>query len=384
MRKSGATHTCGHTCEGITSMAERGARPPVPRGRQLLLRAVSLLFKPLRPDDYLEMLNPLWTTTELRGKVERVEPRGSEAASVLIRPSYEWPGHQPGQYVRLGLVIDGRFHWRAYSLTSEPRPEDGLISVTPKRVDGGVVSPYLVDGVRPGEVVRLGEIEGQFTLPDPLPAKMLFISAGSGITPIISMLRHLDHRDELGDVVVLHSDRCRDHVMFLPELEDLDRRHDRMHLDVRLTSDRGRFSPKELDDLCPDWRERTAFCSGPGELLDALIEHWERDGEPEQLNYERFQPKIGGNAATGEGGQVTFLDSDTTAECGGDTPILEAGEQAGLELAFGCRIGICHTCVGTVKSGKVRDLRSGDVTEPTGQDIRICIHAAEGDVQLEL
>ena len=244
MRKSGATHTCARTCEGITSMAERGARPPVPRGRQLLLRAVSLLFKPLRPDDYLEMLNPLWTTTELRGKVERVEPRGSEAASVLIRPSYEWPGHQPGQYVRLGLVIDGRFHWRAYSLTSEPRPEDGLISVTPKRVDGGVVSPYLVDGVRPGEVVRLGEIEGQFTLPDPLPAKMLFISAGSGITPIISMLRHLDHRDELGDVVVLHSDRCRDHVMFLPELEDLDRRHDRMHLDVRLTSDRGGSHPR--------------------------------------------------------------------------------------------------------------------------------------------
>ena len=60
------------------------------------------------PDDYLEMINPLWTTKELRGKVERVEPQGSEAASVLIRPGYEWPGHKPGQYVRLGVVIDGR------------------------------------------------------------------------------------------------------------------------------------------------------------------------------------------------------------------------------------------------------------------------------------
>ena len=172
-------------------MAERGATPPVPRGRRMLLRAVRHLFKPLKPDDYLEMINPLWTTKELRGQVERVEARGSEAASVLIRPSYEWPGHQPGQYVRLGLVIDGRYHWRAYSLTSDPRPEDGLISVTPKKVDTGVVSPYLVEKIQPGELVRLGEIEGQFVLPEPLPAKLLFISAGSGITPLMSMARTL-------------------------------------------------------------------------------------------------------------------------------------------------------------------------------------------------
>jgi ferredoxin-NADP reductase len=303
---------------------------------------------------------------------------------VLIRPSYEWPGHQPGQYVRLGLVIDGRYHWRAYSLTSDPEPEDGLISVTPKKVDSGVVSPYLVEKIQPGELVRLGEIEGVFTLPDPLPAKLLFISAGSGITPIISMLRSLDHRDGLDDVVVLHSDRTREQVMFLPVLEDLERRHDGVRLDVRLTSDRGRFKPEELDEVCPDWREREAFCSGPGELLDALIERWESDGDPDRLHYERFQPKIGGNAGAGEGGTVTFLDSDATVECAGGTPILEAGEQAGLELAFGCRIGICHTCTGTLKSGRIRDLRSGEVTEPTGGDVRICIHAAEGDVELEL
>jgi len=213
---------------------------------------------------------------------------------------------------------------------------------------------------------------------------MLFISAGSGITPIISMLRSLDRRDEFNDVVVFHSDRAREQVMFLSVLEDLDRRHEHLRLDVRLTSDRGRMSPSDLDDLCPDWREREAFCSGPSELLDALIEHWEDNGDPDQLHFERFQPKIGGNAGEGEGGKVTFLDSDTTAECDGNTPILEAGEQAGLNLAYGCRIGICHTCVGTLKSGKVRDLRSGDVTEPTDQDVRICIHTAEGDIELEL
>ena len=207
-------------------MAERGAQPNVPRGRRLFLRAVQQLFKPLQPDDYLEMINPLWTTKELRGKVERVEPQGCEAASILIRPGYEWPGHNPGQYVRLGVVIDGVYHWRAYSLTSDPSPEDGLISVTPKKVDSGVVSPYLVQKIQPGDLVRLGEVEGVFTLPEPLPSKMLFISAGSGITPIMSMLRSLDHRDALRDVIAIHSARTRDQVMFLSVLEDLDNRHD--------------------------------------------------------------------------------------------------------------------------------------------------------------
>ncbi|PJE22447.1 MAG: stearoyl-CoA 9-desaturase [Mycobacterium sp.] len=365
-------------------MAERGAQPQVPRGRRLFLRAIRNLFKPLEPDDYLEMINPLWTTKELRGKVERVEQQGSEAASILIRPGYEWPGHKPGQYVRLGLVIDGVYHWRAYSLTSDPEPADGLISVTPKKVDSGVVSPYLVEKIQPGELVRLGEIEGVFTLPEPLPEKMLFISAGSGITPIMSMLRSLDSRNEIRDVLHIHSARTREQVMFLDVLEELDERHAGMNMDLRLTGDRGRLKPSDLDEVCPDWREREAFCSGPEEMLDALIEHWENNGDPDRLHYERFQPKIGGDAGDGEGGEVRFLKSDKTAECDGGTSILEAGEKAGLELAFGCRIGICHTCVGTLKSGTLRDLRSGDISEPTGQEVRICINAAEGDVELEL
>ncbi|MBJ8344741.1 ferredoxin reductase [Antrihabitans sp. YC2-6] len=364
-------------------MAERGASPQVPRVRRLLLRAVRHLFSPLRPDDYLELVNPLWTTRELRGRVERVVPQGSEAASVLIRPSYEWRGHKPGQYVRLGVVIDGVFHWRAYSLTSDPNPPDGLVSVTPKLVENGTVSPYLVREIARGDVVRLGEVEGVFTLPEPLPPKLLFISAGSGITPIISMLRSLQHRGELTDAVVVHSSHTREQVMFLDALEEFDRRNEGMRLDLRITSDRGRMSPADIDDICPDWRSRTAFCSGPGELLDGLIEHWEGHGDPERLYYERFQPVIGGNGE-GEGGKVTFAESDVTTECDGGTPILEAGEEAGLKLAYGCRIGICHTCVGTLRSGKIRDLRTGEVSEPNGQAVRICVNTAEGDIELAL
>ena len=150
-------------------MAERGAAPKVPELQRRALKAARYLFTPLLPDDYLELINPLWSTRELRGRIERIERETPDAVTVLIRPGYEWPGHKPGQYTRVGVVVDGVFHWRAYSLTSEPGRPDGLISITPKLVDSGKVSPYLVKRARPGDVVRLGGVEGSFVMPDPTP-----------------------------------------------------------------------------------------------------------------------------------------------------------------------------------------------------------------------
>lgn len=365
-------------------MAERGAEPIVHPLRRKVQNVARHLFSPLLPDDYLELINPLWTARELRGRVASVEPQGNLAVTVKIRPGYKWPGHKPGQYVRLGVLIDGRFHWRAYSLTSDPEPEDGLISVSPKLVPSGKVSPYLVEAIAPGTIVRLGEIEGVFTLPDPRPEKILFISAGSGITPIMSMLRSLDHHDDVRDVVLLHSVNDRGELMFAETLDYLDEKHPAFRLHIQETDKDGRIGVEDLDDLCPDWRERESFCSGPGPMLDALIEHWEKNGVEDRISYERFQPKIGGQGKGGEGGSIELTHSKLTAECDGDTPILEACEEAGANMPYGCRIGVCHTCVGTLLSGKIRDLRSGEVGGNKGETIRTCVNTAEGDIALAL
>ena len=165
-------------------MAERGAKPKVPALQRRAYGAMRSLFTPLLPDDYLELINPLWSTQELRGRIERIYPETEDAVTILIKP---------GQYLRIGLDIDGVRHWRAYSLTSDPDREDGRISITVKNVDEGTVSPHLVRGCEPGVIVGLGGVEGDFVLPEELPEKLLFISAGSGITPIMSMLRHLAH-----------------------------------------------------------------------------------------------------------------------------------------------------------------------------------------------
>jgi ferredoxin-NADP reductase len=366
-------------------MPERGARPNVHPIQRRILDALAALSSPLLIDDYLELINPLWSTRELRGRIESIDHETREAATVLIKPGYRWGGHEPGQYLRIGLDIEGVRHWRAYSLTSDPQREDGLISITVKNVDDGKVSPYLVRRGRPGTIVSLGGVEGEFLLPDRLPPKLLFISAGSGITPIMSMLRHLDQSGELGDVVLLHSARHADEVIFGDELRDLARRHDRFVLHEQLTADNGRMGPADLDRLCSDWPDRDTFISGPNEMLDDFSTHYEEAGAIERLHMERFQPKLGlGDGEEGEGGTITFLASDTTAESDGSQPILVAGEEAGLDLAYGCREGICHTCVGELRSGRVRDLRNGKVHGEEGEVIRTCIHAPEGPIEIEL
>ena len=364
-------------------MAEQGAKPNVPQLQRRALRALGTLSTPLLPDDYLELINPLWSTRELRGRIEKIERETPSAATVEIKPGYKWPGHRAGQYVRVGLDIGGVRHWRAYSLTSDPDRRDGRISITVKNVDEGKVSPYLVRRSEPGTIISLGGVEGDFVLPDEPPQRLLFISAGSGITPIMSMLRHLARSDGLGDTVLLHSARTAEDVIFGEELRALADEHAGFRLHEQHTSTRGRMKPLHLDELCSDWRGREAFVSGPGAMLDALTDMWEEQGDPRRLHSERFQPKLGAGEE-GDGGTIRFIASDRETESDGHMPILVAGEDAGLALPYGCREGICHTCVGALRSGRVRDLRNGKVYGQEGEMVRTCISAPEGPIEIDL
>src|SRR3977135_36220 len=139
-------------------MPERGAPPNVHPIQRRVLRALGSLSPPLLPDDHLQTINPPWATRELRGRVKRVKRETPDAATILIKPGYRWPGHQPGQYLRIGVDIDGVRYWRADALAAGPMNPDGLISVTVKHVDEGEVSPFLVREAKPGTIVSLGGV----------------------------------------------------------------------------------------------------------------------------------------------------------------------------------------------------------------------------------
>ncbi len=211
------------------------------------------------------------------------------------------------------------------------------------------------------------------------------ISAGSGITPIASMLRALVRRSEPSDVVHLHSARTREDVVFGAELRGLAAATPRYRLHERITSERERLAPTQLDGLCPDWRERETFACGPAAMLADLASHWQTCAEASRLHLEHFQPpSTFGGSASGIGGTVRFRASGLDARGDGRTPILQVGERAGARLPHGCRMGICHSCVGRLCAGRVRDLRTGEVHGDPGQMVRTCINAPEGAVEIDL
>jgi len=201
----------------------------------------------------------------------------------------------------------------------------------------------------------------------------------------MSMLRSLDHEGDLPDTLHIHSAPRPEDVIFGEELRGLEDKHGAFKLHEQHTATgAGRMTPADLDGLCPDWSERTTYISGPPALLEALEDHWNERGDRELLHMERFQPKLGGDVEEGEGGAIKFLKSEVEGQSDGSQPILVAGEEAGLALPYGCREGICHTCVGTLKSGQIRDLRTGEVFGSDGETIRTCINAPEGAIEIEL
>jgi stearoyl-CoA 9-desaturase NADPH oxidoreductase len=365
-------------------MVETGAVPRVGFVRRQVSRIGRALTSPLLPDDYFALIRPTWSTREMTGRVVRVRREHGEATTIVVRPDYPFSTHQPGQYLRIGMEIDGIRHWRAYTITSDPSHPEGVLSVTVKHTEGGKMSPIFTRNVQVGQQVFLGDIEGEFTLPSPMPKRTLFLSAGSGITPVMSMLRELERRKRLDDAIHVHSSRGADDMIFGTMLRRMDERQDGYRLIEWHTTDRSRFTPDDLDEQCPDWREREIFMSGPREFMDAITERVESADRAEHLHTESFQPVIGNGGGDSSGGSVYFRVSDTKAECDSGVSILVGGEEAGAKLQFGCRMGICHTCVGRLQDGAVRDLRTGAVERASGQMIRVCINAPEGHVEVDL
>jgi len=337
---------------------------------------------PLLPDDYLELLNPLWSARELRGVVVEVVPETEDSATVHIKPGWGLSGnYRPGQYVGIGLRVDGRWHWRSYSLTSTPRRGKKLLSITVKATPEGFLSTHLVNGVAPGTVVRLAAPKGDFALPDPPPGKLLFATAGSGITPVMAMLRSLRRRGERPDIVHIHSAPTAADVIFYDELRQLDRDEPNYRLHLVLTQETGHLDLGTLGEVVEDWHDRSAWICGPSALLDSAEHVWEEAGLADALHMERFT--IARTDKGGEGGTVRFEISDKTIDIDGATSLLEAGEKVGIQMPFGCRMGICQTCVLPLDSGYVRDFRSGD-EHGAGDRINTCVSTASGDCTLKI
>jgi ferredoxin-NADP reductase len=356
-------------------------------GWHALRKIAARITTPLLPDDYLHLANPLWSARELRGRILEVRRETEDSATLVIKPGWGFSfDYQPGQYIGIGLLVDGRWRWRSYSLTSSPAETSGsgatrTVTITVKAMPEGFLSTHLVAGVEPGTIVRLAAPRGNFVLPDPAPPSILFLTAGSGITPVMSMLRTSARRNQIGDVAHLHSAPTESDVMFRAELAALATDQPGYRLQVRETRKQGRLDLASLGQEVPDWRERQTWACGPEGMLAQAERVWSAAGIVDQLHLERFA--VSKAAPAGAGGKVTFIRSGRAVAADAATSLMDAGEGAGVQMPFGCRMGICQSCVVSLVEGHVRDLRTGAEHDP-GTRVQTCISAASGDCALDI
>lgn len=357
--------------------------------RDRAARVAEAATTPYAPADFLDLFHPLRAGADLRARIVEVRAETADAATIVLRPGADWAGHVPGQFIRIGIDVDGVRQWRAYSLTHGPRT-DGLISITVKAVPGGAVSEHLVHRATSGTMVHLEQAAGGFVLPPDLTdQKLLFVTAGSGITPVIGMLRNLFPvtadgvldlpRSRALDVTVVHVAPSEPVSIFIQDLRSL-QQAGAIRLVAHHTDKAGPFDVAELSSVVPDLEDRTTYACGPIGLLDHLRAHHTERALP--LFTEQFRLA---EVIPAEGGSVTFRATDATVEAAGDRPILDAAEEGGVLMPSGCRMGICMGCVIPMVEGAVRDLRNGELTvarpgetPPGGVKVQTCISAAAG------
>ena len=335
---------------------------------------LELLTGPHGVDRYTELVDPTWTQGDARAKVVAVRRQTPRSVTLTLEPNRAFTGFRAGQHINLTVEIDGRRRTRCYSPASAQSARH--IELTIGRHDGGVVSTYLCDHAHPGMVVGLDSVGGDFVLPAILPRRILFVSGGSGITPVMSMLRTLKAEGFEGEVAFVHYARNEAEACYADELATM--------TGIRVlhgyTRDGqgdlvGYFDAEHLATAMPE--PDLVYVCGPPALVDAVRAHC-----PDATS-ESFVPPDLTVAAEATGGRVTFTDANVGVIDDG-RPILEQAEAAGLTPESGCRMGICHSCTRRKTRGAVKNLITGAVSGADEEDVQICVSAPVGDVDIAL
>lgn len=353
-----------------------------------LISLFEAMATPHALDRYLELVDPMTTVRDLRGEVTGIQRSTHDSLTLTIRPTRQWKGFRAGQFVQVGVVIDGVRHTRCYSPACSQYRSDGRIELTIKAHPEGLVSQYLHAHAHVGLVVSLSQADGTFELPTPRPARTLLISGGSGITPVLSMLRSLLDEGYSGDLTFLHYAYTENDVAYKQELEELAAAHQNVNLVLAYTEQKtggdlhGFFGREHLDAAAPWFADADAFLCGPPGLMKGVTAFYEDAGLDSKLHREEFTPSFASVSEDVEG-TTTFSASDVPAENEGKT-LLEQAEGAGLTPANGCRMGICFTCTSVKKSGCTKNIKTGETDTESDTKIQLCVSVAVGDVDIDI
>lgn len=350
-------------------------------GARLATSAWRHWFLDRHAEFWLGQLGSAWSPTELRARVVEVIDETVDTRTFVLAPNRHWPGHRAGQYVAIAVEINGMRVRRPYSISSGASGPGDRIAITVKRVDGGKVSTWLHERLRAGHVIGLGRPQGDFVAPAALPGAtrpLLFVAGGSGITPVMAILRDLEARKQLGDVVVLHSARTAEDAIFGRDLAVMATQQPGLRLVAHRTAGVGRLDAVTLAALVPDMATREVYVCGPAGLRELV-----RSVAGERSHEEAFTAPMVCLPPQDTTTRTAQLRDRRVSLVGGGT-VLQQLERAGEQPAYGCRIGVCHTCRCTKKAGAVLDLTTGRISTEPDEEIRLCVSIARSDLELAL
>lgn len=364
---------------------------PIPaRPRSRLRRLAAPFVAPPVFDFWAQRLHPTWTWERPLARIVGHAPAAAGAVTLTLKPNRHWAGALPGQHVNLGADIDGVRVTRSYSLDA-PASADGRITITVKGIEGGRMSRHLLDPARVGDVLDIGPGFGDMTLAHAAVATpRLLLAGGSGITPLMALVRQLAGQGMPAPVTLLYWARTRAEFCFTDELRALAARHDTFDVRFVLTGDApaaddeagGRIEAELLASRVPDLATRHVDACGPGGFVAAA--QGLLDGRVAALRTEAFTPPPRPPVDDTGTVSVRLARSGRELQLPRGIALLDALEAAGEKPRSGCRMGICNTCACGKAAGTARDLRTGAVQGEPTQALKLCINSAVSDLVLDL
>jgi stearoyl-CoA 9-desaturase NADPH oxidoreductase len=362
-------------------------------------RFVAPLVSPRRIDDYLELVDPCWSLSQVRARVVEVKHESRDVTSLLLAPNDNWRGHRAGQHVLLTVTIDGVQQTRSFTLSCAPTAGEPL-RVTIKTHAKGHVSRWVNERAQVGDIVTLSQARGEFVLPAVLPTSLLFISGGSGFTPMIAMTQALVAARYQGALTWLHYEL--DQVPLAHELHALVAQLPNARLVIERTEPKRAanenahvqaaplLTDARLQQLVPAWATHETFVCGPAGMMNTVQAMYARAGLSNLFHSEQFQaawkaqPTAPTLASATARRNLMFTRSGKQSAARPGISLLEQAESAGLTPQHGCRMGICHTCTCKKLSGTVRNELTGETSDARDEEIQLCISTPLSDVSLDL
>ncbi|WP_271104137.1 ferredoxin reductase [Pseudomonas tohonis] len=335
-------------------------------------------------DFFLSRVHPLLRLNRVFARLEARHWVADDMLALTFRVNGNARRWRPGQHVQLHQTVDGVRLGRSYSLTAVHA--DGRVELAIKRQPGGRLSNRLLDFLEVGTRVEMGQAEGELRWPQGADG-VLLLAAGSGLTPLLGLLREALAQGFAAPVTLLHYVRRRGQRAFAEELQALARRHPNFSVRWAISGEppaadelAGRFLPDHVQHIDAS----DLLACGPHGFVSRVRPWWQAEPRRGALQLEAFSaPALNPDEPAR---QVRLGFARSRSEMQGDSRynLLEQAEAHGLRPAHGCRQGVCTRCTCKLVSGTVRDVRTGALSAEPGQPIRLCVSAPMGDLVLDL